>query len=218
MNPFYRCIRTIFRPFLGIFNRMEVHGLEYAPTQGPAIVVANHHSYMDSFVLGAAYPVKVRFMVKSSQFYKPGTGWFYRGMDAFPVHQGRNDRNAMRQAARTLSAGGILGMFPAGSRSRQPATSPWMDGVGMLARLTGAPVVPVALIGTFRALPRGAFFPRPLKVRVVFGEPVRYAGGRGREPLRSFVEMLRGRVDRMLETGRPATNRDHEDPAGAVRA
>jgi 1-acyl-sn-glycerol-3-phosphate acyltransferase len=218
MNPFYRTIRTIFRPFLKVFNRMEVIGLEHALTEGPAIVVANHHSYMDAFVLGAAYPVKVRFMVKASQFNKPGTGWFYWGMDAFPVHQGRNDREAMRQASRTLASGGILGMFPAGSRGRQPSTSPWMDGVGMLARRTGAPVVPAALIGTYRALPRGSLLPRPLKVKVVFGEPVRYSGGKGREALGAFVESLRDRVDRMLERGRPCLAGEDGDSAEAMGA
>ena len=62
MNPFYRTIRTIFRPILLLWNRMEVIGLENLPGEGPVILVANHHSYMDSFVLGAACPRKIRFV------------------------------------------------------------------------------------------------------------------------------------------------------------
>lgn len=203
MNPFYRTIRTVFRPILRVYNRMEVAGQERVPRSGPAILVANHHSYMDSFVLGAACPRKIRFMVKASQFYKRGTRWFYWGMDAYPVNQDGRDFEAMRTGIRILQEGGLLGVFPAGSRNTRAGLGEWRSGVAVLARRTGAPVVPAAILGTHEAFPVGAVLPRPRRVRVLFGSPVAFTGGPGRGDLEEFVEDLRRRVGAMLATGRP---------------
>jgi 1-acyl-sn-glycerol-3-phosphate acyltransferase len=204
VNPFYRAVRTIFRPILRLYNRLEVRGLEHFPAEGPGIVVANHHSYMDPFVLGASAPRKLHFMVKRSLFRKWFARWFYWGMDAFAVNQDGNDQEAVRKALRLLGSGGIVALYPSGTRCTEPGPGEWHMGAGLLAKHAGVPVVPAAIVGTFRAHPRSAFLPRPFKVVVVFGEPEAFSGGRGKGALEDFVERIRSRVAAMLESGLPA--------------
>lgn len=204
MNPFYRTIRTIFRPILRLYNRLEAVGLEHVPRDGPSIVVANHHSYLDPFVLGAVYPRKIRFMVKKAQFEVRGTGWFYWGMDAFAVNQDGRDMESLREAMRTLADGEVLGIYPNGTRHDRAGTGEWQSGFAMLARRSGAPVVPAAIQGTYQAHPRGSRIAKPRKVRVIFGPAVRFDHGPGKAGLEAFSRDLRSRVQRMLDSGRPA--------------
>jgi 1-acyl-sn-glycerol-3-phosphate acyltransferase len=196
VNPFYRTIRTIFRPILRLYNGLEVRGAEGFPMEGPALVVANHHSYLDAFVLGAAAPRKLHFMVKRSQFRKWFARWFYWGMEAFPVNQEGTDKEAIRRALQLLDGGRIVAVYPSGERVLEPGPGEWLPGFSLLARRSGAPVVPAAIRGSYEAFPRGAVWPRPGKVVVLFGEAERYSEEQGRE---AFVERMRQRVGEMLE-------------------
>ena len=107
-------------------------------------------------------------------------------LGAFPVKRGTADREAMRSAEEVLRAGHALILFPEGTRKYGPTVEPLHDGAMFIAARTGATVVPVGISGTDRALPDGAKFPRPLKVRVVVGEAIAPATGEGR-PSRSII-------------------------------
>jgi 1-acyl-sn-glycerol-3-phosphate acyltransferase len=203
VNLFYRIIRTICRPLLRVYNRLEGRGLENFPMKGPVLIVANHHSYLDAFVLGAVAPRKIHFMVKRSQFRKWFARWFYWGMDAFPVNQDGRDQEALRRAMEILGRGGIVGLYPAGSRSPHRGLQEWRPGVALLAKHAGVPVLPAAICGTHEAFRKGSALPRPTKVMVVFGEPVRFEEGRGRVEYQRFVDGLRARVAAMLDTREP---------------
>ena len=198
MNPFYWTIRAIFRPILRVFNRLEVHGVENFQQAGPFLVVANHHSYLDAFVLGAAAPRKIHFMVKRSHFEKWWQRWFYWGMDAFAVREDGSDQEALRNATRILRNGGVVGLFPAGERSFDLGAGEWRVGVGLISKRASAPVLPVAIVGTHESFPRGSTIPKPTKVHVVFGEAVDPPKSHGRDAYEQFALQLRDRFERMM--------------------
>ncbi|HEY2354039.1 MAG TPA: lysophospholipid acyltransferase family protein [Gaiellaceae bacterium] len=144
--------------------RIEVVGAEKIPADGPAIVVANHESIWDPFILGVATPREIHYMAKSELFSPAPLGWAMRSLNAFPVERGGGDRDAMSEAGRLLAGGAVLGIFPQGT-SKPEKQIGWHRGAARLALATGAPLVPVRLSGT-KPLPRRA------QIRIVVGEPI----------------------------------------------
>ena len=101
--------------------------------------------------------------------------WFYRGMRAIPVDRdGRPTREAISTALRRLREGQVVGIFPDGGRVDELSVDRALAGVALLARHSGAAVLPVGIAGTAESMPRGAGLPEPLPLRVHFGESFRY--------------------------------------------
>jgi 1-acyl-sn-glycerol-3-phosphate acyltransferase len=171
------------------------------PRTGPVIVAANHVSFLDPAVLGSAFPRRVHFLIDASTWAHWSMNWFYRGMKAIPVDRtGGPSREAIRRAMTRLGEGCVVGIFPEGGRVRDAAMARAMEGVALLARHTGAPVVPAGIAGTAEAMPRGRAIPEPTPVRVAFGEPVRHAdvatsiGVAGRDADGPFTRLLMRRI------------------------
>ncbi|MGH2997771.1 MAG: lysophospholipid acyltransferase family protein [Gaiellaceae bacterium] len=142
-------------------------GAERIPAGGPVILVANHESLFDPWILALATPRPVRYMAKAELFRNPITGALMRSFGAFPVERGTGDRAAISRAAELLRDGQILGMFPQGTSKRR-AQRPFHRGAARLALATGAPMVPVTLTGT-----RGVPYPwRGKHTIVAVGEPI----------------------------------------------
>lgn len=154
----------------GLF-RLRVQGLEHLPRTGPVLMAGNHSAFLDGPMVFFATPRDAAMLTKSELFRGPGAralGWL--GM--IPVHRGQADREALRQGLTVLSGGGALGVFPEGTRGSGQFDQV-KDGLAYLALRSGAPVVPVAVLGTCAALPRGHVLPRlRAPVRVAFGPPV----------------------------------------------
>jgi 1-acyl-sn-glycerol-3-phosphate acyltransferase len=165
--PRYPRVRLLLRPLLRVLYRLEVAGGERVPATGPTIVVANHESLLDPVVLGCAIERELRFLAKSELWRLRPVAWLMDGLGGIRVERGRGDRAALDEARRALEAGEALAIFPQGA-VRVPG--PWQRGAARLALATGAPVVPVRLVGTARALSRGRVgCPR---IRVLVGEPI----------------------------------------------
>lgn len=128
------------------------------------ILVANHESIWDPFVLGVATPREIHYMAKAELFQSRLLAAAMRSFNAFPVERGGGDRDAMSEAGRLLASGAVLGMFPQGT-SKPERQIGWHRGAARLALATGAPLVPVRLSGTKR-------LPRRSPVRIVVGEPI----------------------------------------------
>jgi 1-acyl-sn-glycerol-3-phosphate acyltransferase len=142
------------------------------PETGAAILAPNHFSYMDHFLVGIFIRRKVRFMAKS-QLFSPLAQWVYLQGGVFPVRRGARDEEAFITAEAILARGGVVVMYPEGGRSRSGRLSEAAKpGIGRLALESGAPVVPIAILGSsrIRNWKRGRF-PR---IRVQFGEPVTF--------------------------------------------
>jgi 1-acyl-sn-glycerol-3-phosphate acyltransferase len=145
---------------------------ERVPPSGPVILAPNHSSFMDHFFLGAGIRRKVRFMAKS-QLFKPPMEWIYSPGGVFPVRRGHRDEEAFVTSNVILSRGEALAMYCEGGRSRTGEIGDKArPGIGRLALESGAPVVPIAIMGSadVRRWRQGRF----PKVTVMYGEPVRW--------------------------------------------
>ena len=179
---YFLCVRLI-RLLLFAFCRWRVAGLENVPRTGAMIIAPNHISYLDPPVAGSALDRQIFFLAKVELFEVPVLGWLIRQYGAFPVHRGVADRAALRHTERLLRAGEGVMVFPEGTRSEDGRLMPTEMGIAMLALRTGAPVVPIGVDGTDRALPRDSFIIRPAKIRINIGRPLTFDDLRGNGPL-----------------------------------
>src|SRR5919112_2942475 len=173
VNPLvYWLVRAVFQPFFHLYFRLSRIGREHVPETGPVIFASNHRSFLDPFILGVCSRRPVYYVAKREIFANPIIAWFVGSLGAFPVHRGAGDGDMMETARAILDRGDCLLIFPEGTRTRPGALGRPKRGVGRLALETGAPVVPVAMIGT-EAIRKG-FRVRPHKIRVRIGAPLTF--------------------------------------------
>lgn len=166
MKPWlYRLGRGLCWLYLHLFFRVRVEGRAHIPPSGGVILCANHFDGRDPPALGAAVPVSrpVRFMAKAELFQNRLFGAIMRGVGAFPVKRGQPDRAALRTALDLLAAGEVFGIFPEGTRNRTGKLGKAEPGVAYIAARANCPVIPVAIISTYRLF-------SPLIVRI--GKPI----------------------------------------------
>lgn len=190
---FYWFVKVLFFPFVHFYLGLTRDGLEHLPRRGPAIVVSNHTSYADAIILGSAAPRPVHFIVLQWMYDLLLIRWFYWGMGTIPVRAEGQDSKGIKRALRLLASGRVLGVFPEGARSPDGRLSEPRIGAAMIAALSGAPVVPVFIDGARDSLPVGGRFPKPARIHVRFGPPLRYDRERsasGRESLRLFTREM----------------------------
>lgn len=142
------------------------------PDCGPFIIAANHASLMDPVVLQAAVKRRLHFLMTSDYYFKPVLNRYARIMRAIPVMEERFNREAIRAALEVLASGRPIGVFPQGELRAEGRIGQGMRGTALLAEKSGAPLYPVKLRGTGRALPVGARFIRPAAVEVQIGRPI----------------------------------------------
>jgi 1-acyl-sn-glycerol-3-phosphate acyltransferase len=169
-RPLYALVRALLVPFMRTYFRMHIAGAEHIPPEGPAIVAPNHKSFYDSFFIAACTRRQLRFMAKS-ELIDASYGRLLVRLGAFPVRRGRSDAEALETARAILRQGGLLALFPEGTRVRDPdGLGHPKRGAGHIALDTGAPLVPCAITGT-EALFAGPV-PKPRRVQVAFSEPI----------------------------------------------
>jgi glycerol-3-phosphate dehydrogenase (NAD(P)+) len=173
VNPFiYWSLRAILVPAFVVYCRMQRVGREHLPRRGPLLLASNHRSFMDPFVIGMLARRPVYYMAKRELFEKRWQAWILNALGAFPVDRGTGDSAAMDTARAILQRGDCVVLFPEGTRIRRGPLGKPKRGVGRLALETGAPVVPVAVIGTENV--RRGWRIRPRKVRARAGQPMRF--------------------------------------------
>lgn len=165
----YLLLRVIASGFTRLICRYRVSGQERVPRTGPLLVVSNHLSWYDPFLLAVLFPRRLWFYTKVEVFAWPLIGWLARMTGQIPVQRGVSDRVALERALAALRAGKALVIFPEGTVERQEQMIAAHTGVAMLALRSGATLMPVAHTGTRRVLRfRGSWLPR---VTVQIGEP-----------------------------------------------
>lgn len=167
----YYVVKQIFVIFFKVFNRLEVVGSENVPRKGGVIVAANHISYLDPPLIGAALKRRATYIAKKELFSIPLLGSFIRWF-SFSVNRDKVQPSTIKEAVSRLKEGEVVVLFPEGGRSAHGDLLDARRGIGMIAAISGMPVVPALIEGSDRALPVGARFLRPAKIRVVFGSPV----------------------------------------------
>jgi 1-acyl-sn-glycerol-3-phosphate acyltransferase len=169
-RPLYAVVRGAVSPILRIWFRMHVSGAEHVPKSDAAIVAPNHKSFWDSFFIAVCTRRHLRFMAKT-ELIEPRYGRLLVRLGAFPVRRGEADAEALETARTILRQGGLLALFPEGTRIRDPdQLGHPRRGAGRLALETGAPLVPAAITGTERLF-LGPL-PKPRRVQVAFADPI----------------------------------------------
>jgi len=173
VNPLvYWLVRAFLQPFFHLYFRLSRIGREHVPESGPVIFAANHRSFLDPFVIATITRRPLYYVAKEELFRNRFLGWVLNSLGAFPVRRGTGDADVIDTAKEILGRGDAVLIFPEGTRMRPGALGRPKRGVGRLALETGAPVVPVAVIGT-EAIRRGWRI-RPHKVRIRVGSPVTF--------------------------------------------
>ncbi|MCW2957653.1 MAG: 1-acylglycerol-3-phosphate O-acyltransferase [Solirubrobacterales bacterium] len=173
VNPLvYWLVRATFQPFFHVYFRLSRIGREHIPQSGPIIFAANHRSFLDPFVIATMVRRPMYYVAKKELFSQRLQGWFLNSLGAFPIDRGNGDDDAMGTARAILERGDCVLIFPEGTRVRPGALGAPRRGVGRLALETGAPVVPLAVIGTERI--RKGWRIRPHKVRIRAGRPLQF--------------------------------------------
>jgi 1-acyl-sn-glycerol-3-phosphate acyltransferase len=190
--------------------RPRVLGARRVPASGPAILAVNHSHVVDGPMLIGTSPRPVHFLVKQEAFTGP-LGPFLRGIGQIAVDRGSTDRNAVLGALGVLERGGVLGIFPEGTRGEGDFAS-LRSGLAYFAVRSGAPVVPVAVLGSAgrpgRMVP--ALPALRSRIDVVFGEPFEAGDGSGRRTRKALDEAtvrIQGRLTDHLAEARRQTGR-----------
>jgi 1-acyl-sn-glycerol-3-phosphate acyltransferase len=178
----YQLSRVVAGPFLHAVGRPKITGKENVPATGGAILASNHLSIIDSVYLPLMMDRPVTFPAKAEYFAARGPVGRIWAAYLRSTNQLGIDRDGARAAQATLDAalelvrsGQLFGFYPEGSRSPDGRLYRGRSGIGYLALNSGAPVLPVAMLGTQRMLPPGHVFLRPGKVEIRIGKPLTFA-------------------------------------------
>lgn len=199
-------MKAVVSPPAKLVWRPTIEGADRVPRRGPVIVASNHLSFVDSVVIPICAPRPVCFLAKDEYFTGQGikgtfNRWWHTAIGSIPVDRGsaRAAQEALDAALATLRAGKAFGIYPEGTRSRDGRLYRGRTGVAWLALTSGAPVVPVGLVGTQDIQPVGSSRPQIRPVTVRFGSPMVFTeqpgvppGRRRREVTDQIMDAIRG--------------------------
>jgi 1-acyl-sn-glycerol-3-phosphate acyltransferase len=212
----YGVARAIVRPVLLHMWRVTVDGLDNVPTDGPAIIAPNHTSVIDSFFVPAVLPRRIVYVGKAEYMDDWKTRRLFPAMGMIPIDRSGGDasQRALNTATRVLERGDLFGIYPEGTRSRTGRLHKGHTGMARLALATGAPIVPVGLIGTRDIQPPDAKFPRPFgRATIRFGRPIDVSRYRDRAGDRLVLRQI---TDEVMFEIRELTGQEY-DPAYATK-
>jgi 1-acyl-sn-glycerol-3-phosphate acyltransferase len=192
-SSLYSFVAVVSWPVLRGLFRLEAHGLERLPAEGGFVLAANHMSNFDPWPLGLPlWPRRQLFFMAKAELFNPILGPPLRAGGAFPIRRGEADVEAVQKAVVISQAGGVVAMFPEGTRQRKGLRKKFehkpRTGAARIALNAGVPLVPAALKGTDR-------LSRLAKLEVAFGEPVAVGDLDGR-PHRVAYQVA---TDRLME-------------------
>lgn len=206
--------RLVAKGIVRTYFRIEMRGLEHLPKSGPVLIAGNHTGWLDGPLVQMLLPRSTSFLVKSELYDSPARP-FLEFSRQIPIRRGAPDRTALRRAVGVLAGGGVLGVFPEGTRGVGKLENV-QHGIGYIALRAqtanaGCPIIPVVCTGTADALPKGAKFPKfRAPVTIVFGPTFTldvHGDPRARSTVASATEQIRLRLLGHLEAV------EHERPA-----
>ena len=198
----YWALKILLTPLLRIAFSVRAVGRANVPRSGPVILASNHRSFIDSVFMPLCVRRRVTFVAKAEYFESWKTAWLFRALGMIPLDRegGSASERALVAARRVLADGGVLGIYPEGTRSRDGRLYQGHTGVARLALDTGAVVVPVAQSGTADAQPIGATIPKlGKKVTVEFGHPIALSGRGAAERPAAGASVAAGELRRMTD-------------------
>ena len=172
MNFSYRLGWLFFRALYTVYFRWRVCNAERVPARGGVILAANHASFIDPPLVGAALHRPINYLARESLFRYPGMGALLRSWQAVPVNREGGGAAGLKAILDRLLAGGGIILFPEGTRTQDGRLQPARSGVGLTVIKSAAPVVPARVFGSFEAYGRHMKIPHPHRVVVKFGQPM----------------------------------------------
>lgn len=195
----YRILAGLSRVLYRLLFQMTVKGVDCIPARGAAIVVCNHVSFLDPPALGACGTKRLlQFMARDTLMPNAFMRWVFRRLCIVPLARHRGDVGALRQALRILREGGVLVLFPEGTRSLDGELQDAKAGVGFLVANARCPVVPACIEGSFQAWPKGSKWPRMSPITLAFDTPISAeqiaSMATGREAYQAIAEFVMARI------------------------
>ncbi len=198
----YGCVSYLLVfPIFRFLFRGQTLGISNLPKTGGVVVVSNHGSHLDPPILGHALGRPVAFMAKSELFRVPFLSFIISACGAYPVKRGAGDREALRIASKRLIDGWATGVFLDGTRQENGRVNEPKSGAAFLAARTGSPILPVAIVNSHRAFPKGSFLPRFVSIHLKVGELIKPPSTRKREDLLSTTKEVQLSINSMLDEG-----------------
>ncbi|WP_165067431.1 lysophospholipid acyltransferase family protein [Paludisphaera rhizosphaerae] len=202
----YRFVKAVVSTWFAAFGGWRSTGWRNMPETGGAVLVSNHLSFLDVFILGMGVRRPLNYVARSTLFL-PGLAFFIRSVGGFPIQREGMGASGMKETLRRLRDGGVVTLFPEGTRSEDGELGELKPGIALLVSRAGVPVVPAGIAGTFGAWPRHRLFPRPHPIRVHYGPPIMPADLEGLDP-RAVTALIHDRIAECVEIARQGLARD----------
>jgi 1-acyl-sn-glycerol-3-phosphate acyltransferase len=220
----YRICWCIVRAIMALYWRVSFEGREHVPAEEPFILAPAHRSFLDFALVSAVTRRPLRSMAKDTLWKYPFFNPFLYALGAFPVHREGTDREALRRCLAVLERGEPLVLFPEGTRRSGPIIEDLHEGAAYLASRTGVPIVPVGIGGSERAMKKGKRLPRPVKIHILVGPPMRPparpegATRTSRRAVHELTERLQAEVQRLFDLAqeRAGVNRVNREGSSPV--
>jgi 1-acyl-sn-glycerol-3-phosphate acyltransferase len=187
MRPSWRIVSAVIRGMARVAFRMEVIHPERIPADGAFLAAATHTSHLDPVFLGPLLRRELYYLARTGILKTPGVGHWCRHFNTLAIRRGGSDRQALRACRKVLQAGWPLIFFPEGTRSTDGRLGEIQAGFAMILDGLDVPYLPIVMQDTFRIMPRNAWFPRPVKLRVTIGEPAMLPPRQPGEPARAWT-------------------------------
>ena len=188
----YRMVQWFFSTMVASTCGLRASGRENIPDTGSALLVSNHLSHLDVLVLGILLDRPLNYVARSTLFFFP-LGPFIRSCGAFPIQRDGIGAQGLKETLRRLKAGGIVALFPEGTRTPDGELGELKAGIALLAAKAKVPILPAAIVGTYEAWPRNRPFPRSHPIRVQYGRPIGPEQVKALDPL-ALTALIRERI------------------------
>jgi 1-acyl-sn-glycerol-3-phosphate acyltransferase len=199
----YQTVRAIVVGFCRTWCRMRIEGAQHVPAEGAFLLAPVHRSILDTPISSGVTRRRMRFMGADKYWKWRPFGRLLSTLGGFPVTRGSADREALQRCITVLQRGEPLVLFPEGERKSGDGVHPLFEGATYIAVKAGVPIIPVGIGGSERAMPKGAKYIRPHKVRVVVGPPIEVptglTGKAQRDAMRDLTKVLHAELQRLLD-------------------
>jgi 1-acyl-sn-glycerol-3-phosphate acyltransferase len=174
MNFIYRLVWLLIRLLLYTYFHGRYFHSDRVPLNGPVILAANHASFLDPPLIGGGFNRAVNYLARNTLMDIPVLGFFLRRLNVVPVDRDGGGGAGLKAILDRLLIGGVILLFPEGTRTRDGQLQPAKSGIGLTVIKSAALLVPVRVHGTFAAFGRHMKFPLPRRVTVTYGEPLAF--------------------------------------------
>ncbi|MCS7224714.1 MAG: 1-acyl-sn-glycerol-3-phosphate acyltransferase [Armatimonadetes bacterium] len=209
----YRLLQRAVRAISWALFQPLIVGAEKMPKNGGLMVICNHPSYLDPILLGAWLPRPLSFVAKRPLFKIPFVRTFLWLTESIPVEQDAPDRRALRLSIAKLKSGGVLAIFPEGTRSDHGRIRPGQLGPALIAIESQVPILPCGLAGVYQAWSLESPLPRPAPIALVVGEPLLpqlFPNTVNRQSLQALTDLMMADIKRLVAIGENLLNRSEK--------